>query len=207
VIRLVGIERSATHALKIFEIEAELGQNFFVGNTLATVEGGAGSDDLTSFFLRDWLIVQGGIGETASHRISHHFEQMNDGGNLAGSQTLDQIVGLLFFVGGSHQELFAKSVLVERRMFGALGEGWVPPSRACRREPLLAENAGFLFFRIFEFSDIFLGERAEANSRQATLQLGTNLAPKPGVGVGTFWNGEVLGPMESQWVSIALLGS
>jgi hypothetical protein len=33
------------------------------------------------------------------------------------------------------------------------------------------------------------------------------LAPKPGVGVGIFWNGEVLGPMESQWVSIALLGS
>jgi hypothetical protein len=103
-IRLVGIERSATHALKIFESEAELGQNFFVRNTLATVEGGAGSGDLASFFLRDWLIVQGGIGETASHRISHHFEQMNDGKNLAGSQTLDQIVGLLFFVGGGHQE-------------------------------------------------------------------------------------------------------
>jgi hypothetical protein len=91
-------------ALKIFESEAELGQNFFVRNALATVEGGAGSGDLTSFFLRDWLIVQGGIGETASHRISHHFEQMNDGGNLVGSQTLDQIVGLLFFVGGGHQE-------------------------------------------------------------------------------------------------------
>jgi hypothetical protein len=89
---------------KIFESETELGQNFFVRNALATVEGGAGSGDLTSFFLRDWLIVQGGIGETASHRISHHFEQMNDGGNLAGSQTLDQIVGLLFLVRGCHQE-------------------------------------------------------------------------------------------------------
>ena len=29
---------------------------------------------------------------------------MKDGGNLAGSQTLDQIVGLLFFVRGCHQE-------------------------------------------------------------------------------------------------------
>jgi hypothetical protein len=35
----------------------------------------------------------------------------------------------------------------------------------------------------------------------------SNLAPKPGVGVGVFRNGEVLIPMELQWVSIALLGS
>jgi hypothetical protein len=33
---------------KIFESEAELGQNFFVRNALATVEGGAGSGDLTA---------------------------------------------------------------------------------------------------------------------------------------------------------------
>jgi hypothetical protein len=46
---------------KIFESETELGQNFFVRNALATVEGGAGSVDLTSFFLRDWLIVQGAL--------------------------------------------------------------------------------------------------------------------------------------------------
>ena len=38
------------------------------------------------------------------------------------------------------------------------------------------------------------------------LQLDTNLAPKPRVGVGIFWNGEVLGPMESQWVRIVALG-
>ena len=58
----MGIEWSASHALKIFDIKAELGQNFFVRNALATVEGDAGSGDLTSFFLRDWLTVQGGIG-------------------------------------------------------------------------------------------------------------------------------------------------
>jgi hypothetical protein len=46
---------------KIFESETELGQNFFVRNDLATVEGGAGSGDLTNFFLRDWLIVQGAL--------------------------------------------------------------------------------------------------------------------------------------------------
>jgi hypothetical protein len=91
-------------------------------------------------------------------------------------------------------------------MFGARGEGWVPPSRACRRDPLLAEDAGFLFLRISEFSDIFLGRELRQTPGKH-LQLGTNLAPKPSVGVGIFWNGEVLGPMESQWVSIALLGS
>jgi hypothetical protein len=53
---------------KIFESETELGQNFFVGNALATVEGGAGSGDLTSFFLRDWLIVQGALARLRATR-------------------------------------------------------------------------------------------------------------------------------------------
>jgi hypothetical protein len=48
------------------------------------------------------------VGEAVGHRISHHFEQMNDGGNLAGSQSLDQIMGLLFFVRGCHQKQFTK---------------------------------------------------------------------------------------------------
>jgi hypothetical protein len=59
---------------------------------------------LPGFFLRDRLVVHGGISETAGQLISHRFEQMNDGGNLAGSQPLDQIMGLLFFVRGCHQK-------------------------------------------------------------------------------------------------------
>ena len=73
-------------------------------NALATVEGSTRGGDLASFFFRDRLIVNGRIGETASHRIGHHFEQVNDGGNLAGSQPVDQLMGLLFFVRGCDQE-------------------------------------------------------------------------------------------------------
>jgi hypothetical protein len=57
-------------------------------------------------------------------------------------------------------------------MFGARGEGWVPPSRACRRDPLLAEDAGFLFLRISEFSDMFLGRELRQTPGKH-LQLGT----------------------------------
>ena len=60
-----------------------------------------------------------------------------------------------------------------------------------------------LAFWFSEFRNFwhFFGERAGANSRQAPC----NLAPKPSVGVGVSRNGEVLSPMELQWVSIALL--
>ena len=97
---------------------------------------------------------------------------MNDGRNLAGSQT----VGLLFFVGGAIRNRLPNQCWSKGRMFGARGEGWVPLSRACRRDPLLAEDAGFLFFRISEFSDIFLGRelRQTPGKPPATWhQLGT----------------------------------
>ena len=72
-------------------------------NALATVERCAGSSDFTSFFFRDRLIVHWSIGQTAGHGISHHFEQVNNDGNLTGSQLLDQIMGLLFFVRSCHR--------------------------------------------------------------------------------------------------------
>jgi hypothetical protein len=58
----------------------------------------------------------------------------------------------------------------------AHGEGWVPSSHACRRDLLLAEDAGFLFFRIFKVSGIFLGRelRQTPSKPPATWhQLGT----------------------------------
>jgi hypothetical protein len=89
------VEWSAAHACEVFRGQAELGRDFFVRNALATVERSAGSGDLTSFFIRDRFIVNGSVGETVSYGIGHHFEQVNDGGNLAGSQPLDEIVSLL----------------------------------------------------------------------------------------------------------------
>jgi hypothetical protein len=94
----VGVEWSAPQACEVFGGKAELGQNLLVRNALATVEGGARGGNLAGFFLRDRLIVHGGMSETAGDRIGHHGEQMHDRGNLAGSQTLDQFMSLLFFV-------------------------------------------------------------------------------------------------------------
>ncbi len=88
-----GVEWGAAHACEVFERESELGQNLLMRNALATVEGGARGGNLTGFFLRNQLIVHGSIGVTAGQGIGHHFEQMNDGGNLARSQPLDQITG------------------------------------------------------------------------------------------------------------------
>ena len=98
------VKRGAAHALEIFEGEAELGEHFFVGNGFVILESFPGRFDGAHLFFADRFVVNGSVGETVGHRISHHFEQMNDGGNLARSQPLDQIMGLLFFVCGCHQE-------------------------------------------------------------------------------------------------------
>jgi hypothetical protein len=85
---------------------------------------------------------------------------MKDGGNLAGSQTLAQNVGLPFFVRGVPSGIVYQISAGRKDGCSArAAKVGYHPSRACRREPLLAEDAGFLFRRIFEFSDIFLGER------------------------------------------------
>lgn len=58
-------------------------------------------------------------------------------------------------------------------MFGQIQSGGSHTSTKRVATRISAMDAGFLFLRIFESSDIFLGERAEANSRQAPC----NLAP------------------------------
>jgi hypothetical protein len=94
----VRVEWSTPEACEVFGGKAELGQNFLVRNALTTVEGGARGGNLAGFFLRHRLIVHRGMSETAGDRIGHHGKQMHDGGNLAGNQTLDQFMSLLFFV-------------------------------------------------------------------------------------------------------------
>jgi hypothetical protein len=154
---LVGIERSATHALKIFESEAELVQNFFVRNALATVEGGAGSGDLTSFFLRDWLIVQGGHWrdceppDQSSLRADERRRKSGWGPDARSDR------GPAVFRWRGPSGIVYQISAGQKDGCSARGEGWAPPSRACRRDPLLAEDSGFLFFRILEFSDICFG--------------------------------------------------
>jgi hypothetical protein len=111
--RVVRIGQIAPHAREVFDGQAELGQNSFVRDALATVEGGARGGDLPSFLLRNRLIVLGSGGETSDHRIRHHFEQMNHGRNLAGSQALDQFVGVFFRLRRGHH-LPSLDIIVRR---------------------------------------------------------------------------------------------
>ena len=98
-IRFVRVERGAAHALKVFEGEAELGQQLLVRNALATVEGVASSSDLTGLVLRHRFIVQGSVGEAAGDGIEDSFEQADDGGKLCRGKPVNQVVGVLFSVG------------------------------------------------------------------------------------------------------------
>jgi hypothetical protein len=97
-------------------------------------------------------------------------------------------------------------VLVKRtdvRRTAKVGYHQVTPAGAtCFWQKTLA----FYFSEFSKFLAFFWGE-SWGKLPASHLQLGTNLAPKPSVGVGVFRNGEVPSPMELQWVSIALLGS
>jgi hypothetical protein len=98
--------------LEVLGGESELGQNFLMRNALATVKGGARRGNLTGFFLSDRLIIQRSVGETAGQRIGHHLEQMNNGGELASIELVQELVRLLlFFIHGCHQEQFTKQGL------------------------------------------------------------------------------------------------
>ncbi len=73
-------------------------------NAVATVERGAGGSNLTNFFIAERFIVHWGVSETVGHGIDHYFQQMNEGGDLARGQTLDQFMDLLLFARVCHQE-------------------------------------------------------------------------------------------------------
>ena len=49
------------------------------------------------------LVIHGSIGDGTSHRISHDPKQMDDGGELTSIELIEELVGLLFFVRGCHQ--------------------------------------------------------------------------------------------------------
>jgi hypothetical protein len=91
------------HVREVLRGKAELGQDLLMRNALAAIKGGADGGDLASLFFRDWLIIYRSIGKATGHGIGHNFEQVNDGGNLAGSQTLNEIMGLPLFVAPCHK--------------------------------------------------------------------------------------------------------
>ena len=85
------------HLPEVFRFGAELGQDFFHRHAFATL---GGKPDLAfvktpAVFVRHWLIISGSVGESAGNRIDHHFQQVADGGELAGIEMIEQLVRTL----------------------------------------------------------------------------------------------------------------
>jgi hypothetical protein len=56
-------------------------------------------------FVRDWFIVGWRRSGGARHWIRHHFEQVNDGGELPGIEPVQQFDRMLFIVRALHRFL------------------------------------------------------------------------------------------------------
>jgi hypothetical protein len=84
--------------LEVFGSEAELGENFFMRDAFAAGERCLGCLGLASFFRAHRLVVVRGAGQGAGKRIKDDFQEANDGGDLAGSHAVDQIMRVLFLV-------------------------------------------------------------------------------------------------------------
>jgi hypothetical protein len=110
-VRAVWFRRRVAHALEVFGAEAKLGENLFVGDAFAAAQRFLGCLDLARLFLADRLIVIGRASQGAGERIQNDLQETNHCGDLAGSHAVDQLVSVLFFVGGTvgHGMSLAKS--------------------------------------------------------------------------------------------------
>ncbi len=104
-------ERSASHALEVLRRKAELGQDFLVSDGLVVLEPDLGSGDGAGLFLANRLVLDGSLGDAASHWIEHDFEQSDDGGDLSGGHAVDRFVRVLLRVGRavSHNIAYLKA--------------------------------------------------------------------------------------------------
>jgi hypothetical protein len=84
--------------------QAELAQDLFVGNALATRERSAGAVECRRCFGRDLFLFHRSGSQRTRQRTGHHLKQMDDGGELTSVELIEELVGLLFFVRGCHQE-------------------------------------------------------------------------------------------------------
>src|SRR5579883_1218130 len=102
-----SFERGLCHALEIFGLEAELGQDFLVGNGLSACGGGAGLGDVAGLFFADRLVIDGGVGEGGGDGVEHGLEEAYGGADLSGGQAPDQFVSLLLRVRccGCHRKI------------------------------------------------------------------------------------------------------
>ena len=69
-------------------------------DALAALKRRASCGNVTSLFFCNRFIIQGSIDEAAGKRINHHFQQTDDGIQLAGIEPIYQFVRVLFLLGG-----------------------------------------------------------------------------------------------------------
>jgi len=84
--------------------QAELAQDVFVRNAFSASQRSAGAIERGSRLRRNLFLFHGRGGQRTRQRAGHHLEQMDDGGELASIKLIEELVRLLFFVGGCHQE-------------------------------------------------------------------------------------------------------
>ena len=73
-------------------------------NAFSASQRSAGAVERGSCFRRDLFFFHGGGSQPTRQRAGHHLEQVNGGGELASIELIEELVRLLFFVGGCDQE-------------------------------------------------------------------------------------------------------
>jgi hypothetical protein len=75
----LGFERGAAHAFEVIRRQAELGQDFLVGNALVMLQPLAGFSDVAGLFLRDRLVIIGCVCQSDGKGVEHDLKQGDNG--------------------------------------------------------------------------------------------------------------------------------
>jgi len=130
----------STFAIIVLSGQAELGQDFLVRNDLSARVGGACLCNVAGLFFAHRLVINRGVRQGNRDGIEHGFEQSDDGGDLAGGQTVDEFVCLLLRVGcrGWHREILLSNPEPRRGIY----QSWIGELVVSKNAlPYLAERA------------------------------------------------------------------
>ena len=83
--------------------QAELAQAVFVRNAFSTSQRSAGTIECRRCFRRDLFPFHGRGSQCTRQRAGHCLKQVNNGGELASIELIEELVCLLFFIRGCHQ--------------------------------------------------------------------------------------------------------
>jgi hypothetical protein len=83
---------------------AKLAQDVFMRNAFATRERSAGAVECRRCFGRDLFLFHRSGSQRTRQRTGHHLKQVDNGGELPSVELIEELVSLLFFVRGYHQE-------------------------------------------------------------------------------------------------------